>query len=164
MRHRGSLLLVDTVDVPAPAPTLEGPRGRAAPSPSTVGDIGQIPLPPITDMRFQDEVMSRGTSDPHVDIVIMYRRRCGHCKPEIQRVYKYLLTHQNCSAWVVEVDADRNVDWLKSQLLDAEEATPSTGYWCRGQLMLSSPQRKENQSVEHWVELARRGGPGTLPG
>ena len=147
MRHRTALLFVD--DTPtAPAPVLEK-------APSTIGDIGEIPLPSITDMAFQDTVMTRGESDPLVDIVIMYRKRCGHCKPEISRVYKYVLSHPHVSAHVVEVDRDSNVDWLKSQLLDEDEGTPSTGYWAHGKLQLSSPSRA--QPVDHWVQIARAG-------
>lgn len=141
MRHRGAALLLDT----SPSQLAEGP--------STVGDIGEIPLPSITDVAFIDTVLARPQSDDHVDIVIMYRRRCGHCKPEIKRVYEYVKTHPDTSAYVVEVDRDRNVDWLKSQLLDEDEATPSTGYWAHGKLQLSSPSRA--QPVDHWVKTAR---------
>jgi hypothetical protein len=146
MRHRASTILFDQVTTNVVA---DGPER------STVGDVGEIPLPSITDMQFQDTVAQRGPDDPHVDIVIMYRRRCGHCKPEIRRVYQYLLDHPDTSAYVVEVDSDKNVDWLKAQLLDSREATPSTGYWAHGKLQLSSPSRA--QPVHHWVGIARAG-------
>ena len=151
MRHRAAILLLDAQPFASElvAPQLEGGGGNS------VGDIGEIPLPSTSDMGFIDRVMSRSESDPHVDIVVMYRKRCGHCKPEIARVYKYLTDNPGAhvSAYAIEVDQDSNVDWLKSQLLGEEEATPSTGYWAHGKLQLSSPSRKE--SVAHWVDVAR---------
>lgn len=145
----------------APAPSLGAPSSVApspAPSPKggTVGDAApyQPPLPSLTDMRLIDEIMARGDADPHVDIVVMYRRRCGHCKPEISRVYDYARSHPDVSAYAVEVDADPNIDTIKSLLLDDREATPSTGYFAHGKLQLSSPSRKE--SVAHWVDTARK--------
>ena len=168
MRHRTAQLLIEetpTRTAPARArnyvlgkPATPPPAPAPAPArrePSTVGDIGEIALPTISDMNFMDTVMQRGPDDPHVDIVVMYRRRCGHCKPEIKRVYQYTLTHPDTSAYAVEVDADSNIDWLKSQLLGPEEGTPSTGYWAHGKLQLSSPSRAK--PVEHWVKIAREG-------
>lgn len=139
-----------------PAPTSAA-AAAADDGANAVGDVGEIPLPSITDLGFIDSAMQRSAKDPHVDIVIMYRKRCGHCKPEIRRVFQYLLDNPGAdvSAYVVEVDKDPNVDWLKSQLLDANEATPSTGYWSHGKLQLSSPSRKE--SVGKWVQVARAG-------
>lgn len=140
MRRRGALVLAD------------GPENAQA---NTVGDVGETPLPHITDEDFRRIVLARPADSNHVDIVVMYRRRCGHCKPEIRRVYEYLQKDPNVSAYVVEVDRDKaSVPWLRSQLLGEEEATPSTGYWSRGVLRFSSPSRA--MSVGHWVGLARR--------
>ncbi len=112
-----------------------------------------VPLPSIDDAGLA-HVLARSPSDPHVDIIVMHRHRCGHCKPELQRVANYVADPaRDASGWAVEIDEDSNIDRLRDLLLDDDWASPATGYFRGGRLVLSSPTRKE--SVDTHVRAAR---------
>ena len=108
-----------------------------------------VPLPPIDDAGLA-RVLARAPSDPHVDIVVMHRTKCGHCKPELNRVAAYVKNRSDksgsadTSAYAVEIDKGQNIDALRALLLDDDWASPATGYFQGGQLRLSSPSRKRS--------------------
>ena len=114
-----------------------------------------VPLEAIDDAGLE-RILARAPSDPHVDIVVMHRHKCGHCKPELRRVDAYVRRAAqagDASGWAVEIDHDANIDKLRAMLLDDDWASPATGYFQGGKLKLLSPSRKI--SVDAHVRAAR---------
>lgn len=120
-----------------------------------------VPLPPIDDAGLA-RILARAASDPHVDIVVMHRTLCGHCKPELNRVAAFVKTDSAASGHAVEIDKARNIDALRALLLDDDWSSPATGYFRGGQLRLSSPSRK--RSVADLIAETRGAKPASVAG
>lgn len=128
-------------------------RAQAAANSVGFAPSYEPPVPIITDTQLRRDVLSRAPSDPHVDIVVMYRAGCGHCKPELARVANYTNTHENTAGFAVEIDRTPDAELLREMLLDEDWSSPATGYFRGGKLRLSSPSRRE--PVDRWVAESR---------
>ncbi len=111
-----------------------------------------VPLPSLNDAGLAG-ILARAPSDPRVDIVVMHRHKCHHCKPELNRVADAVKRLPDVFGHAVEIDEDRDIGRLRDLLLDDNWSSPSTGYFRGGKLVLSSPSRAV--TVDEWVKVAR---------